>query len=99
MTSLFVIDEAVFLYSQSLKLKGPHRKLVRDLWDWMRTPRHGCVVLIGDDSEIWSNPDMKDLLAMETTASADPVTGWVTNHLTDVYHKVLGRRLHVSHEE
>jgi hypothetical protein len=55
----------------------------------------GDIQLLGADATVWSEPDMQELLALDTV-SGDPFTCWITNHALDIYHKILGHRIRVS---
>ncbi|KAL6415592.1 hypothetical protein AUP68_02157 [Ilyonectria robusta] len=83
--------EALFYYRQTCSLRQPNKAAMKDLQEWMDSPERGKICLIGDDRNIWSNPDMSDLLVLDTP-STDSFTEWVTNHVLDIYHRAFGRR-------
>lgn len=63
----------------------------------MKSPSMGGVNIGSPEGDIWSDPKLLyDLLALETPKT-DPFTSWITYNVVDVYHNIIGRRMHVSY--
>jgi hypothetical protein len=54
--------------------------------------------LIGDDSEIWNESRLEDLVSLEATTPDGTGSSPLIEQLARCYHKVLGRYIHVSME-
>ena len=61
----------------------------------MRRPSMGYVYLLGQDSDIWANPEESDLIALQARHSDSPVSRWMSDTLVHWYHQAVGRRLRV----
>ena len=57
----------------------------------------GDVYLIGRDSDTWSNPDMRDLVALRGSHVDDPCTKWITDRAVRWWHRIAGKYLRVRH--
>lgn len=79
-----------------MSLRRPHRKLLEDLRGWMQRPDLGRIAICSCDWRTWE-PDNEmedDLLTFENSAM-DEFTSLITYTAVDVYHKLLGRYIHV----
>ncbi|KAI0381477.1 hypothetical protein F5Y04DRAFT_281007 [Hypomontagnella monticulosa] len=86
---------ALFYHKQTLALRRPHRKLLEDLQGWMRRPDLGDISISSCDWRTWEpNEEIEnDLLTFEDS-TMDEFTSLITYTVVDVYHKLLGRRIH-----
>ena len=55
----------------------------------------GYVYLLGQDSDIWANPEESDLIALQARHSDSPVSRWMSDTLVHWYHQAIGRKLRV----
>ena len=55
----------------------------------------GNVYLLGRDSEIWSNPDKADLIALSARTAEDAFTTWIADRAVHWWHRCVGRFLKV----
>ncbi len=55
----------------------------------------GNIYLLGPDSDIWSNPDVSDLIALSARHSDDPFTTWVTDTVIHWWHRLIGKYFRV----
>ena len=55
----------------------------------------GNVYLLGQDSDIWENPDVLDLIALNARREDDLFSKWVADCLVEWYHQILGRYIRV----
>ena len=63
----------------------------------MRRPSMGGVYLIGEDSEIWSNPDMRDIVALRANHVDDPCTKWIADRAVRWWHRIVGKYIRVRY--
>ena len=61
------------------------------LQQWMRRPTMGNVYLLGRDSNIWSEPNSSDLIALHARQTDDPFTRWLSDTIVHAYHRVIGK--------
>ena len=66
------------------------------LQEWMRRPSMGNVYLIGRDSDIWSKPNLSDLIVLRARHSDDLFTQWLSDTFVSAYHRVVGRFFRVK---
>ena len=65
------------------------------LQDWMKRPSMGNVYLIGRDSDIWSKPDLSDLIALHPRHLDNSLTKWLSDSMVHAYHRAVGRYFRV----
>ncbi|OTA95203.1 hypothetical protein M434DRAFT_69820 [Hypoxylon sp. CO27-5] len=89
-------QKALYYHKKTLSLRKPHRKLLEDLREWMRRPTLGRIQIYSCDWTTWQpiKEIEEDLLTFENS-TMDEFTSLVTYTAVDVYHKVLGRYIHV----
>ena len=90
------IDEALLQQITLASLRSPNPRDLAFLQEWMIRPTMGNVYLLGRDSDIWSNPDISDLIALNSRHADDHFTAWVTNNAVHWWHRVAGKHLRVS---
>jgi hypothetical protein len=56
----------------------------------------GNVYLVSEDSDIWSHPDLPDLVALNARRSEDPLTTWASDTVIHWYHRTIGKYFKVS---
>ncbi|OTA55074.1 hypothetical protein K449DRAFT_337981 [Hypoxylon sp. EC38] len=88
--------KALYYHKQTLSLRKPHRKQLEDLREWMQRPTLGRIQIYSCDWTTWQpiKDIEEDLLTFENS-TMDAFTSLVTYTAVDVYHKVLGRHIHV----
>lgn len=91
-----LIDEALLHQTTLASLGPPNLHDLAFLQEWMKRPSMGNVYLLGQDSDIWSNPDIPDLIALNARRADDPFTAWVTNKAVHWWHRIVGKYLRVS---
>ena len=91
-----LIDETLFYQTHIAALPKPNLRDLAFLQEWMKRPKMGNVYLLGQDSDIWEQPDILDLIALNARQSQDPLTTWMADDVVHWYHKVLGRLFRVS---
>lgn len=84
-------DDALLQESAVIKLGQPNPSRLMFLVNWMQDIRMGYVHLLGSDSDIWSKPDMNDLVALKAPSADDKFTTWVSDTAIPTFHSVLGR--------
>lgn len=50
----------------------------------------GCVYLLGHDSNLWEEPNMKDLVTLAPQQRDSMFSTWIANSLIYTYHKLIG---------
>jgi hypothetical protein len=90
------IDEAVLVQSMLMKLKSPRARNLQYLQVWMERPTMGNVYLLGADSDIWSDPNVWDLIALDQRPANDMFSAWVSDSVLPVYHRAIGRLFKVK---
>ena len=55
----------------------------------------GNVRLVGQDSNVWSEPDKSDLIALQARHANDQLTAWVSNTVVHWWHQIIGKYLRV----
>ena len=76
-------------------MSKPNPRDLAFLQEWMRRPSMGNVYLLGQDSDIWANPEESDLIALQARHSDSPVSRWMSDTLVHWYHQAIGRKLRV----
>lgn len=89
-------DTALLLQSQITKLQGPNPRDLAFFQRWMTRTEMGNVYLVGEDSDIWSHPDLPDLVTLNARVSEDPLSSWASNTVIHWYHKMIGKYFKVS---
>lgn len=90
------IDEALLLYYRTFELTRPHQRVVDDLHSYMHEEDRGWIFLTGEDRYTYRGTQaLEDLVGMHKPTT-DPFNDWVTNHVLDIWHSIIGRRVHVS---
>jgi hypothetical protein len=89
------IDEALLRHSRVLELRRPLQQQVKSLDTWMQRPSMGNVYLTGADRNIWSDPNIEDMVALKPASPDDNFTTDLTLTLVHRYHSLIGRRIHV----
>ena len=84
-------DEALHQQMTLTAQKPVNSRDLGFLQEWMRRPTMGNVYLIGRDSDIWSEPDLSDLIALRAGHSDDLFTQWLSDTFVHTYHRVIGR--------
>lgn len=84
-------DEALHQQMTLTALEPVNPRDLSFLQEWMARPSMGNVYLIGRDSDIWSKPDMSDLIVLRARHSDDLLTRWLSDSLVHAYHRVVGR--------
>lgn len=56
----------------------------------MRRVTMGNVRLTSLDRDVWSKPDLNDMVCLD-----EPQT-WAMHNMTHLYHKIFGKHLHVN---
>lgn len=62
---------------------------------WMAPKEADNVRIISDDADAYEGQDISALVTLADT-SEDLFTGWVQNHLTRLYHRLVGKYFHVN---
>lgn len=86
-------------YRQILKLRPPLLGNVERLNTWMKRPTMGDVYLVGEDRNIWSEPDRDDMITLKPVSADDGFTSEITLKLVHQYHSILGRHIHARPQE
>ena len=89
-------DETLYYQRTLTALRKPSAHELHFLQQWMKRPTMGGVYLLGQDSDIWSNPKMSDLVTLRSTFSEDPTTLWITEHAVKWWHQIIGRHFRVN---
>ena len=55
----------------------------------------GNVYLLGQDSDIWANPEESDLIALQARYNESPLARWMGDTMVHWYHRIIGKRLRV----
>jgi hypothetical protein len=55
----------------------------------MQRPKVGHVYLVSDDSDIWSKPDMLDMIGLKAPSAEDLFTSWISETAVHWFHRVL----------
>ncbi|KAI1168059.1 hypothetical protein F5B18DRAFT_647281 [Nemania serpens] len=90
--------QALFFHKESLALRSPHKKILGDLREWMRRPTMGHIAILSWDWRTWEVCDEDDLITFENS-TMDRFTALVTYTIIDVYHKLIGRRIHNARQK
>jgi hypothetical protein len=77
------------------KLQQPKPNELNLLQDWLKRPDYGAVYLVGEDSDTWTEADIKDLFSVLPRRSESFFITFVTNHVLQLYHQSIGRYVHV----
>ncbi|KAL9070527.1 MAG: hypothetical protein Q9161_004824 [Pseudevernia consocians] len=88
-------NEALLQQTTLASLRSPNPRDLAFLQEWMIRPTMGNVYLLGRDSDIWSIPDISDLIALNSRHADDPFTAWVANKAVHWWHRVAGKHLRV----
>lgn len=88
-------DAALVHQSLITGMSKPNPRDLAFLQEWMRRPSMGNVYLLGQDSDIWANPEESDLIALQARHSDSPVSRWMSDTLVHWYHQAIGRKLRV----
>ncbi len=91
-----ILDEALLQQTTLASLRPPNPHDLAFIQEWMIRPTMGNFYLLGQDSDIWSNPNISDLIALNARHADDPFTAWVTNKAVHWWHRVAGKYLRVS---
>lgn len=90
------IEKAVYYRNKTLSFRKPHRKLLEDLRGWMYRPTLGRIVIGSEDGETWErNNEIEDDLFTFENSVMDEFTSLMTYTAVDVYHRIIGRHIHV----
>ena len=89
------LDEALLQQTTLASLRSPNPRDLAFLQEWMIRPTMGNVYLLGRDSDIWSIPDISDLIALNSRHADDPFMAWVANKAVHWWHRVAGKHLRV----
>jgi hypothetical protein len=92
----FLLDIALLQQCQITKLQGPNPRDLAFFQRWMMRTEMGNVYLVGEDSDIWSHPDLPDLVALNARISGDPLSTWASNTVIHWYHQTIGKYFKVS---
>ncbi|KAF2973226.1 hypothetical protein GQX73_g343 [Xylaria multiplex] len=84
--------QALYFYKEMLALRSPHEKLLGDLREWMHRPSMGRIRILSWDWRTWETCD-DDLITFENS-TMDRLTSLMTYKIVDVYHNLIGRRIH-----
>lgn len=89
------LDEALLRHRRVLELRTPLRGEVKALVDWMQGPSRGNVYLAGLDRDIWSRPNLDDMVNLKPPSPEDGFTSELTLTLVHYYNAILGKHIHV----
>jgi hypothetical protein len=95
----FRIDTALLQQCQIIKLQSPNSRALAFFQRWMARTEMGNVYLTGEDSDIWSQPDLPDLVALDAEMPADPLSTWASDTAIHWYHQIIGKHFKVSLDE
>lgn len=93
--SYFVSDAALLQQSELARLSRPNPQILTFLQQWMQRQDMGNVYLHGLDHDIWSRPDLPDLVSLKENEVEDVFTRWVSDIVIKWYHRTLGHLLRV----
>lgn len=96
LTMLCFADAALVLHHQVVNLNKPHRVQLQALKNWMGRPTMGNMFLTGDDSEIWNESKLEQLVTMERSTQDGVSSSRSTMTLVKLYHQIIGRHIHVG---
>lgn len=85
----------MILHHQVVSLENPHRGQLESLQRWMSRPTMGNIKLLGEDYSVWTDSKLDELVIM-TRATPDGATSAMSTRLVNLYHNIIGRRIHVS---
>lgn len=92
---MLIVDEAMILHHQVANLGKPHDAQLGFLRKWMERPSMGNVTLLGEDHSIWKDSRLDELVTMARD-TPDSVTAAMSMGILKLYHRALGRYIHVS---
>ena len=84
-------DEALHHQIALTALRPVNPRDLAFLQQWMQRPSMGNVYLLGRDSNIWSETDSSDLIALHARHAEDPFTRWLSDTVVHAYHRAVGR--------
>ena len=87
---LMFLGDALLQQKELYQLQTPNPQDLAFLQQWMKRPSMGCVYLLGRDSDLWENPDLKDLVALGPRQRDSLFSSWIANSLIYTYHKLIG---------
>lgn len=87
-------DDALLRYRKILELRRPLPGNVERLDTWMKRTTMGGVYLEGEDHNIWSEPDLDDMVNLKPPTAEDSFTSEMTLKLVRQYNSMLGRHIH-----
>ncbi|MCJ1284632.1 hypothetical protein MMC26_003967 [Xylographa opegraphella] len=82
--------DAMIQQSHLCRLKRPVEHDIKALKKWMNRPSQGRIRLVGLDSDVWDNPDTRDIITIDHSQAAGPFSSWVANVLVWKYHALIG---------
>ncbi|KAI1320761.1 hypothetical protein F5Y16DRAFT_389611 [Xylariaceae sp. FL0255] len=88
---------ALYFHKETLALRSPHCKLLKDLREWM-SPSRGNISILSWDCRTWETCDETDLVTFENS-EMDGFTSFVTHTVVDVYHNLIGRHIHKARDK
>ena len=88
-------DAAVLQQGSIARLDNPNARDFRFLVNWMKNPKMGNVYLLGQDSDIWEQPDLEDMVALKARSVEDSASRFLTDRLVHWYHHLVGWRFRV----
>ncbi len=83
------VDEALLQESAVIRLRQPNRARLGFLATWMQDVRMGYVHLIGSDSDIWSQPNILDMVSLQPPSADDLFTTWISETAIPAFHRAL----------
>ena len=90
-------DTALVHQSIITGIPKPNPRDLAFLQEWMKRPSMGNVYLLGQDSDVWANPEESDLIALQARDCDNTVSRWMSDILVHWYHQTIGKRLRVSY--
>ncbi|KAK0704434.1 hypothetical protein B0H67DRAFT_521535 [Lasiosphaeris hirsuta] len=88
--------ESVLRYEKIVNMKKPQARTLKNMLQWMLDV--GDVGLVGNDWNIYADKKPQPMMTLDHT-SDDEFTTWVQTTLVEIYHQILGRRIHKSPDE
>ncbi|KAL8838166.1 MAG: hypothetical protein Q9176_005249 [Flavoplaca citrina] len=79
------------------RIPKPNPRDLAFLQEWMKRPSMGNVYLLGQDSDVWANPEESDLIALQARYCDSPLSRWMSDILVHWYHQTIGKRLRVPY--
>ena len=89
------IEEAVLRHVELAKLERPKNRELKLLQNWLKRPDYGGVYLIGEDRDIWKEPNLQDLFAVLPRGDSSPLYSFMTGQVLYTYHRLIGRHIRV----